>query len=163
MRRFEASGDYLLASKGKDVNMAAGDSNDALVCCVKNTVEDCIMDSGASFHATYCKEELDRFRLRSGKVHLAYDKTLDIAGIGDVVFKTSFGTSWTLKDVSEDKKTAEFRASSHRRLITYIYCINLRIRYYDTVIEDCNRSCGRYITNLQVKCLKFDNGGEYSS
>ncbi|GKA27958.1 retrovirus-related pol polyprotein from transposon TNT 1-94, partial [Tanacetum coccineum] len=78
--------------------MAAGDSDDA-VCCVENTVEDRIMDSSASFHATYCKEELKRFKLRSGKVRLADDKTLDIAGIGDVVLKTSFGTSWTLKDV----------------------------------------------------------------
>ncbi|GJT02787.1 retrovirus-related pol polyprotein from transposon TNT 1-94 [Tanacetum coccineum] len=65
----------------------------------QNTVEDRIMDSGASFHATYCKEELERFKLRSGKVRLADDKTLDIAGVGDVVLKTSFGTSWTLKDV----------------------------------------------------------------
>ncbi|GKA18116.1 retrovirus-related pol polyprotein from transposon TNT 1-94 [Tanacetum coccineum] len=36
-------------------------------------------------------------------------------------------------------------------------------RYYDPVIEDCSRSCGRYNVNLRVKCLKFDNGGEYSS
>ncbi|GKA87666.1 putative ribonuclease H-like domain-containing protein [Tanacetum coccineum] len=28
-------------------------------------------------------------------------------------------------------------------------------RYYDTVIEDCSRSYGRYNANLQVKCLKF--------
>ncbi|GJR70636.1 retrovirus-related pol polyprotein from transposon TNT 1-94 [Tanacetum coccineum] len=90
----------LVASRDKVVNMAARDSDDALVCCVKNTVEDRIMDSGASFYATYCKEELDRIRLRSGKVRLADDKTLDIASIGDVVLKTSFGTSWTLKDVS---------------------------------------------------------------
>nr|GEV48227.1 retrovirus-related Pol polyprotein from transposon TNT 1-94 [Tanacetum cinerariifolium] len=62
-------------------------------------VLDCIMDSGASFHATYCKEELERFKLRSGKVRLADDKTLYIASIGDVVFKTSFGTSLTLNDV----------------------------------------------------------------
>ncbi|GJX52002.1 retrovirus-related pol polyprotein from transposon TNT 1-94, partial [Tanacetum coccineum] len=87
------------SSKDKEVNQAARDSDDALVCCVENTVEDHIMDSGASFHATYCKEELERFELRSGKVHLADDKTLDIVGIGDVVLKTSFGTSWTLKDV----------------------------------------------------------------
>ncbi|GKA52188.1 retrovirus-related pol polyprotein from transposon TNT 1-94, partial [Tanacetum coccineum] len=87
------------SSKDKEVNQAARDSDDALVCCVKNTVEDCIMDSGASFHATYCKEELERFKLRSGKVCLADDKTLDIAGVGDVVLKTSFSTSWTLKDV----------------------------------------------------------------
>ncbi|GKA00322.1 retrovirus-related pol polyprotein from transposon TNT 1-94 [Tanacetum coccineum] len=89
----------LVVSRDKVVNMAAGDSDDALVCCVKNTVEDRIMDSGASFHATYCKEELERFKIRFGKVRLADDKTLDIADVGDVVLKTSFGTSWTLKDV----------------------------------------------------------------
>nr|GEY26054.1 retrovirus-related Pol polyprotein from transposon TNT 1-94 [Tanacetum cinerariifolium] len=57
-----------VASRDKEVNMAAGDSDDVLVCCVKNTVEDRIMYSGASFYATYCKEELERFKLRSGKV-----------------------------------------------------------------------------------------------
>ncbi|GJV16841.1 hypothetical protein Tco_1362164 [Tanacetum coccineum] len=55
-----------------------------------NTVEDRIMDSGASFHATYCKEELERFKLCSGKVRLADDKTLDIAVVRDVVLKTFF-------------------------------------------------------------------------
>ncbi|GJY65465.1 retrovirus-related pol polyprotein from transposon TNT 1-94 [Tanacetum coccineum] len=89
----------LVASRDKEVNMAARDSDNALVCCVKNAIEDRIMDSGASFHATYCKEELERFTLRSGKVRLAYEKTLDIAGVRDVVLKTSYGTSWTLKDV----------------------------------------------------------------
>ncbi|GJX02910.1 putative RNA-directed DNA polymerase [Tanacetum coccineum] len=88
-----------VTSRDKEVNMAARDYDDALVCCVENTIDDRIMDSGASFHATYCKEELERFKLRSGKVRLADDKTLDIAGVGDVVLKTSFGTSWTLKDV----------------------------------------------------------------
>ncbi|GJW53058.1 hypothetical protein Tco_0097143 [Tanacetum coccineum] len=77
--------------------MAARDSDDTLGCCVENTVEDRIMDSDASFHATYCKEELERFKLLSGKVRLADDKTLDIASIGDVVLKTYFSTSWTLR------------------------------------------------------------------
>nr|GEZ31392.1 hypothetical protein [Tanacetum cinerariifolium] len=54
-------------------------------------VKDCIMDSGASFHATYCKEELEMFKQCSGKVYLVDDKTLDIASVGDVVLKTSFG------------------------------------------------------------------------
>ncbi|GJX44562.1 putative ribonuclease H-like domain-containing protein [Tanacetum coccineum] len=45
------------------------------------------------------KEELDRFKLRSSKVRLADDLTLDIVGIRDVVLKTYFSTSWTLKDV----------------------------------------------------------------
>ncbi|GJT93957.1 retrovirus-related pol polyprotein from transposon TNT 1-94 [Tanacetum coccineum] len=85
-------------SKKRGGYMEVRDYDDA-VCCVENTVEDRIMDSGASFHATFCKEELEMFRLRSGKVRLADDKTLDIAGIKDVVLKTSFGTSWTLKDV----------------------------------------------------------------
>nr|GEV98780.1 retrovirus-related Pol polyprotein from transposon TNT 1-94 [Tanacetum cinerariifolium] len=64
----------------KVVNIAVGDSDDALVYCVENTVED-------------------------------HDKTLDIAGVGDVVFKTSFGTSWTLKDV-------RYIPSLKRRLIS---------------------------------------------
>ncbi|GJQ94970.1 retrovirus-related pol polyprotein from transposon TNT 1-94 [Tanacetum coccineum] len=114
----------LVPSKDKVVNMAAGNSDYELVCCVKNMVEDSIMNSGASFHATYCKEELKRFKLRFSKVRLEDDKTLDIVGVGDVVLKTSFGTSWTLKDVrwfgeakeyflhnvSEDKETAKIRA-----------------------------------------------------
>ncbi|GJQ99694.1 retrovirus-related pol polyprotein from transposon TNT 1-94 [Tanacetum coccineum] len=54
--------------KDKEVNQTARDSDDALICCVENKVEDRIMDSGASFHATYCKEVLERFKLRSGKL-----------------------------------------------------------------------------------------------
>ncbi|GJW97449.1 retrovirus-related pol polyprotein from transposon TNT 1-94 [Tanacetum coccineum] len=37
------------------------------------------------------REELERFKLCSDKVHLANDKTLDIAGVGGGVLKTSFG------------------------------------------------------------------------
>ncbi|GJU82743.1 putative RNA-directed DNA polymerase [Tanacetum coccineum] len=48
------------------------------------------------FHATFCKEELEKFRLCFGKVCLVDDKTLDIAGVGDVVLKNSFGTRWTV-------------------------------------------------------------------
>nr|GEU94571.1 hypothetical protein [Tanacetum cinerariifolium] len=57
----------LVASTDKEVNMTARDFDDTLVCCIENTVEDHIMDSGASFHATYCKEKLQWFKLRSGK------------------------------------------------------------------------------------------------
>nr|GEU48793.1 retrovirus-related Pol polyprotein from transposon TNT 1-94 [Tanacetum cinerariifolium] len=45
----------------------ARDYDEALVFCVENTVEERIMDYGASFHANFFKEELERFRLRSGK------------------------------------------------------------------------------------------------
>ncbi|GJT14302.1 hypothetical protein Tco_0861344, partial [Tanacetum coccineum] len=36
-----------------EVNQAARDSDDTLICCVENMIEDRFMDSGASFHATY--------------------------------------------------------------------------------------------------------------
>ncbi|GKB64102.1 hypothetical protein Tco_0920288 [Tanacetum coccineum] len=49
------------------------ETDDTLVCCVKNMVKDRIIDYGASFHATYCKEELERLKLCSGKVRLADD------------------------------------------------------------------------------------------
>nr|GEY68495.1 retrovirus-related Pol polyprotein from transposon TNT 1-94 [Tanacetum cinerariifolium] len=88
-----------VTSKDKEVNMVARDYDDALVCCIENMIDDRIMDSVASFHATYYKEELERFKLRFDKVCLADDKTIDIAGVRDVILKTSFGTSWTLKDV----------------------------------------------------------------
>nr|GEZ63565.1 retrovirus-related Pol polyprotein from transposon TNT 1-94 [Tanacetum cinerariifolium] len=41
----------LVASRDKKYNMAR-DSDDALVCCIENMVEDHIMDTSASFHAT---------------------------------------------------------------------------------------------------------------
>ncbi|GKF59039.1 hypothetical protein Tco_0175825 [Tanacetum coccineum] len=42
-------------------------SDDTLASYIKNIVDDRIMDFGALFHATYYKEELERFRLRSSK------------------------------------------------------------------------------------------------
>nr|GEV21111.1 retrovirus-related Pol polyprotein from transposon TNT 1-94 [Tanacetum cinerariifolium] len=74
-----------VASRDKEVHMTVKDYDDALVCCVENIVEDRIMDFDASFHATFFKEELEKFKLYSGKVRLAYDKTLDIARVGDVL------------------------------------------------------------------------------
>ncbi|GJX74159.1 retrovirus-related pol polyprotein from transposon TNT 1-94 [Tanacetum coccineum] len=79
----------LLTSKDKEVHMAVRDYDDALVCCVENMVEDRIIDSGALFHATFCKEELEKFSLHSSKVRLVDEKTLDIAGVGDVASEIS--------------------------------------------------------------------------
>ncbi|GKE35069.1 hypothetical protein Tco_1454391, partial [Tanacetum coccineum] len=111
--------------RDKEVNMAAGDCDDALVCYVENTIDDRIMYFGASFHATYCKEVLERFKLCSSKVRLVDDKTLDIAGIGDVVLKKSFGTSWTLKDVR------------------YIPCLKKRLISIGQLDEEgCHIGCG---------------------
>ncbi|GJS86807.1 putative RNA-directed DNA polymerase [Tanacetum coccineum] len=72
----------------KEVNMEARDYDDALVCCVENTIDDRIMDSGASFHATYCKEELERFKLRSGKLN---EEGYHV-GFGDQQWKVTKGS-----------------------------------------------------------------------
>ena len=75
-------------------------NDDALICCVECSVESWVMDSGASFHATPCKDLMLNFRAENfGKVCLADDETLDIVGMGDINLKTSLGTDWTLKDV----------------------------------------------------------------
>ncbi|GJV51629.1 ribonuclease H-like domain-containing protein [Tanacetum coccineum] len=152
-------------------------TKDGAIYRTENTVEDRIMDSGASFHSTYCKGEFERFKLRSGKVRLADDKTLDIASVGDVVLKTYFGTSWTLKDVSSvapetlgdmSRIGMSMLASKGNvpdvRKVDIYFCkpgglgiMSVKTRKLQS------RSWGRYNANLQVKCLKFDNGGEYSS
>nr|GEV07238.1 retrovirus-related Pol polyprotein from transposon TNT 1-94 [Tanacetum cinerariifolium] len=187
------------------------------------------MDYGASFHATYCKEYLERFNLRSGKVRLADDKTLDIAGVQVVVLKTSFGTSCTLKDVryisslkrmlisvrqldeegyhigfgdQQWKVTKGSLVVAHGNKRGSLYMVERLddmsmivmsmlaskgnvpdVRKVDICFckpgglgkqkklsfimlvktRKLQRSCDRYNANLQVKCLKFDNGGEYSS
>ena len=88
------------ADKGKkEVNMAADFEDDALICCVENSTESWIMDSGASFHASHSRSVMQNFRQYKGKVRLADDKSLDITGVGDVVLKTTLGTNWTLKNV----------------------------------------------------------------
>ncbi|GJX52363.1 hypothetical protein Tco_0280732 [Tanacetum coccineum] len=119
--------------KDKVVNTAAGDSDDALVCCVDNTVDDRIIDSGASFHATYCKEELERFKLRSsfgdqqwkvtkGSLVVArgnkrgslYMVEVHPEGIGAVIVGSGSAALWFgeaeeafLHNVREDKETTE--------------------------------------------------------
>nr|KYP45794.1 Retrovirus-related Pol polyprotein from transposon TNT 1-94 [Cajanus cajan]KYP45802.1 Retrovirus-related Pol polyprotein from transposon TNT 1-94 [Cajanus cajan]KYP45806.1 Retrovirus-related Pol polyprotein from transposon TNT 1-94 [Cajanus cajan] len=59
------------------------------------------MDSGASFHASPCKDLKKNFRTKNfGKVRLADDEALDIIGMGDINLRTFVGTVLMLKDVS---------------------------------------------------------------
>nr|GEY94716.1 hypothetical protein [Tanacetum cinerariifolium] len=177
-------GYFHISFPDKEVNMAVGDYNDALVCCVENTIDDRIMHFGASFHATYCKEELERFKLCSSKVRLAYDKTLDIAGVGDVVLKTSFGTSWTLKDVrgnaalwhqrlgymsEKDMKILASKGSipDLQKVVVgllkkvWVYFLKNKSEVFNTFKKW--KVAVENEANLRVKCLKSNNGGEYSS
>ncbi|KAJ0494593.1 putative RNA-directed DNA polymerase [Helianthus annuus] len=83
-----------------DQKEIASDLDDALICCVEDTVESWIIDSGASFHAISSSRKMKNLRLGNfGQVRLANDKMLDITGIGDIDLKTSLGTVWTLKNV----------------------------------------------------------------
>ncbi|GJT48290.1 retrovirus-related pol polyprotein from transposon TNT 1-94 [Tanacetum coccineum] len=177
-----------LALKDKEVSIAAGDSDDAFVCCVENTSEDRIMDFGASFHATYSKEELEGFKLRSSLA-------MDIEGLRgdagpsprpansklgmrripwDVVLKTSFGTSWTLKRrlIYVGQLDEEVEGHSYGIRITIdgrgsATLWHQRIGHMND--KDVFNTFKRWKavleneTNLWVKCLKSDNGGEYTS
>ncbi|GKA28691.1 hypothetical protein Tco_0714936, partial [Tanacetum coccineum] len=66
---------------------------------VEEYCESCVMDSGASFHATLCMGMMKNFQPLLGKVRLTDIKVLDVTGIGDVVLKTTFGTEWIMKNV----------------------------------------------------------------
>ncbi|GJU93633.1 retrovirus-related pol polyprotein from transposon TNT 1-94 [Tanacetum coccineum] len=147
---------------------------------VENTIEDRIMHSGASFHATYFKEELERFRLRSGKVRLANGKTLDMVGVGDVVLKTSFDTNHGNKrgilymvEVPSNgiNTTIDGRDNAalwHQRL-WYMSEKGIKILALKGRIPDLQNAivgfCEPCVLGKQkkVECLKSDNGGEYSS
>ncbi|GJY07905.1 retrovirus-related pol polyprotein from transposon TNT 1-94 [Tanacetum coccineum] len=61
------------------------------LCCVENMVEDRIMDSGALFHATYCKEELERFKLCSDKVHSRPIRLISVGQLDEEGCHVGFG------------------------------------------------------------------------
>lgn len=47
----------------------------------------------------YSTDVIYNFKHYEGKVRLADKKSLDIAGVGDMVLKITLGTKWTLKNV----------------------------------------------------------------
>ncbi|GJW22123.1 kinase-like domain-containing protein [Tanacetum coccineum] len=136
----------------------------------KKTVKDCIIDSGALFYATYCKEELERFKLRSGMVCLANDKILDIVGVGDVVLKTFFGTSWTQKDVRyipglkrRNKRGSLYMVEVHlEEIVEYINGSGSAAVWFGKAEESFLHNVNEDKETAKVKCLKSGNGEEYS-
>nr|GEV76937.1 protein kinase-like domain, phloem protein 2-like protein [Tanacetum cinerariifolium] len=130
----------------KSCKSEAGDNVEASVCCVENTVEDRIMNSGASFHATYHKEELERFKLLFGKA-----------------LETSSG---------------KLLKVPHRKKRESLYMIEVRPERIGAIINGSGsaavwwfRKAKEYFLynvseekeTVEVKCLKYDNGREYSS
>ena len=73
---------------------------DALMLSVNSPIESWILDLGASFHSTSCKESLQNYVTGNfRKVYLSDDEPLEIVGKGDVQLKTANGTMWKLKNV----------------------------------------------------------------
>ncbi|GJU11972.1 hypothetical protein Tco_1134368 [Tanacetum coccineum] len=109
-----------IASKDKEVNMAVRDYDDALVCCVQNTIEDRIMDSSASFHATFCKEELDY--LKDVRYIPGIKRRLKSVGqLDEEGYHVGFGDKkWK---VSHPAK-AEMRSVTRMDIITTQWCHN---------------------------------------
>ncbi|KAE8730942.1 Major allergen Pru ar 1 [Hibiscus syriacus] len=66
----------------------------------QQSIESWILDSGASFHSTPCREIMENYVSDDfGKVHIADDETLKIVGKGDIRLKLPNQTSWMLKGV----------------------------------------------------------------
>ena len=77
---------------------------DALILSMDNNTESWVIDSGASFHATFNREVLQNYVVRDfGKVYLGDDEPCNIVGKGDVEIKTQ-GFKWCLKDVRHVSK-----------------------------------------------------------
>ncbi|CAJ2648559.1 unnamed protein product [Trifolium pratense] len=86
----------------ESANAATDEFDDALICSLDSPVDSWVMDSGASFHTTPCKELLSNYVFgRFGKVYLADGKPLDIVGRGNIDIRTSSGTLWTLHNVTK--------------------------------------------------------------
>ncbi|KAL5740369.1 hypothetical protein ACOSQ2_029549 [Xanthoceras sorbifolium] len=83
--------------KSANVTEEAGD---AMILSVNSPIESWILDSGASFHATPCREIMENYVSGNfGKVHLADDETLKIVGKGDIRLKLPNGSTWKLQGV----------------------------------------------------------------
>lgn len=90
------------AKKGKEESNSVRqpEKGDALVLCVDSPIESWVLDSGAPFHSTSCKELISNFVAGEyGKVYLADGKPLKIRGKGDVHIKSDNGYKWILHDV----------------------------------------------------------------
>ncbi|KAL5825663.1 hypothetical protein ACOSQ3_021726 [Xanthoceras sorbifolium] len=76
------------------------EAGDAMILSVNSPIESWILDSGAFFHATPCREIMENYVSGNfGKVHLADDETLKIVGKGDIRLKLPNGSTWKLQGV----------------------------------------------------------------
>ncbi|KAL2236674.1 UNVERIFIED_CONTAM: Retrovirus-related Pol polyprotein from transposon TNT 1-94 [Sesamum indicum] len=178
--------------EGRTANAATEEITDALLLSVSSSSDDWVVDSGASFHSCSNKDIMEPLTSGDfDLVYLADNKPLKIVGKGDVRIKSTNGSCWTLhfKRVSflttgrtPRKEKLEF---VHTDLWGPAPVSSLGgSTYYMTFIDDSTRKVWVYFlkrksdafdtfrrwralveneTGLQVKCLRSDSGGEYSS
>ncbi|GJR12808.1 retrovirus-related pol polyprotein from transposon TNT 1-94 [Tanacetum coccineum] len=121
-----------IVSKDKEVNMAAEEFDDVFVCCIENTIEDLIMDSNASFHAIYCKEELERNTRKLQRLELvhthAYGPTSAVSIGGSRYYVTFIDDS-----IRKCLKSDNSKEYSSQEFIEY--CVENGIKMLKTVPE----------------------------
>ncbi|GKA47383.1 retrovirus-related pol polyprotein from transposon TNT 1-94, partial [Tanacetum coccineum] len=208
----------------KEVNMAAEDYNDALVCCFKNMIDDRIIDSGASrLCLTYAKKS-KRFKAMLRYIPDLKKRLISVGqldeegyrvGFKDQQWKVTKGSlvvargnkrrSMCMVEVPSDEINASIDGRGNTALWNQrlghksekgmkILASNGRILDLQKAVADpttmlpllvtvAGRVLGFFLKiksrwvftllpkitaalwnpNLRVKCLKFDNGGEYNS
>ncbi|KAB5537969.1 hypothetical protein DKX38_015502 [Salix brachista] len=88
-----------LRKAGNDnANVVTEEVQNALLLAVHSTVEDWILDSGASFHASSHQELMQNY-IAGGKVYLDDGEALNVVGMGDVDVALPNKNKWTLQKV----------------------------------------------------------------
>ena len=81
-------------------NAVIEEVHDALLLAVDSSLEDWVLDSGASFHTTPHQEIIQNYVASDfGKVYLADGSALDVVGMGDVRILLPNGSVWLLEKV----------------------------------------------------------------
>ena len=139
----------------KQVNIAKDFvDEDLLVCCVDNSVDFWVVDSGASFHATHSSEALQNIVIRDfGKVRLTDNKTLDVTSMGDIVLKTPVNF-WTLKDVRVVPSLTKSLISV-RQLDEQGHDVKFRNQQWKVVKENFVMACERKRDSLYMVGLPY--------
>ncbi|KAE8695859.1 U-box domain-containing protein 31 [Hibiscus syriacus] len=93
------------------------ETGDAMILSVNSPIESWILDSGASFHSTPCREIMENYVSGDfGKVHLANDETLKILD-GEGYSTTFSGCEWKITKgalvIARGKKTGTLYVTSN--------------------------------------------------
>jgi hypothetical protein len=86
--------------RNQEANVTCDVLQDVLILSIDNISESCVVNSGASFHATpHRKIFLDYVQGDFGQVHSGDDAPCKIVGMGKVKIKKHNGNQWLLKEV----------------------------------------------------------------